>query len=56
MLGLNEPIDQLAMADTACWYGHVLRIEDGNVLRRALHAEVEGQRGKAAEVVMAKAG
>ena len=35
MLGLNETIDQLAMANSVCWYGHVLR--------RALDFEVEGQ-------------
>ena len=52
MLGLNETIDQLAMANNICWYGHVLWredglvlwIEDGHVLRRALNLEVEGQR------------
>ena len=38
MLGLNEIIDQLAMADSVCWYGHLLR--------RALDLEVEGQRKK----------
>ena len=43
MLGLSEPIDQLAMANTVRWYGHVLRREDGHVLRRALDVEVEGQ-------------
>ena len=36
MLGLNETIDQLAMANSVHWYGHVLR--------RALDFEVEGQR------------
>ena len=44
MLGLNEIIDQLAMANSVCWYGHVLRREGGLVLRRALNFEVEGQR------------
>ena len=43
-LGLNETIDQLAMASNVHWYGHVLRREDGHVLRRALDFEVEGQR------------
>ena len=46
MLGLNETIDQLAMANGVHWYGHVLRREDGHVLRRALDFEVEGQRLK----------
>ena len=44
MLGLNDTIDQLAMASSVCWYGHVLRRENGCVLRRALDLEVEGDR------------
>ena len=31
MLRLNETIDQLAMANSVCWHGHVLRKEDGHV-------------------------
>ena len=46
MLGLSETTDQLAMANSVCWYGHVLRREDGHVLRRALDFVVEGQRKK----------
>ena len=41
VLGLSETIDQLAMANSAHWYGHVLRREDGYVLRRALDFEAE---------------
>ena len=40
MLGLSETIDQLAMANSVHWYGHVLKREDGYVLRRALGLEV----------------
>ena len=36
MLGLNETIDQLAMANCVHWHNHVLRREDGHVIRRAL--------------------
>ena len=36
MLGLNDIMDQLAMANSVSWYGHVLRREDSHVLRRAL--------------------
>ena len=43
MVGLNETIDQLAMANSVHWYGNVLRREDGHVLREL---EVEGQRKK----------
>ena len=46
MLSLNETIDQLALANSVHWYGHVLRREDGHVLRRALDFEVEDQRDK----------
>ena len=46
MLGLNETIDQLAMANSVCWYCHLLRREDGHVLRRAFDFEVEVQRTK----------
>ena len=38
-------MDQLAMANSVHWYGHVLKKEDGHVLRRALYYEAEGQRG-----------
>ena len=43
VLGLNETIDQLAMANSVSWYGNVLRREDGHVLKRALDFEVVGQ-------------
>ena len=46
MLGLDETIDQWAMANSDHWHGHVLKIEDGYVLRRALHLDIEGQRNK----------
>ena len=44
MLGLNESIDQLAMANCVHWYGDVLRREDYHVLRMALDdIYIEGQ-------------
>ena len=46
MLGLNETIDQLVMANSVHLYGHVLRRDDGHVLRRALGFEVQGQKKK----------
>ena len=46
MLGLIETMDQLAIANSVYWYGHVLRREDGHFLRRALDFEIEGQRQK----------
>ena len=41
---LNEAMDQLVMANSLCWYGHVWRRENGHVLRRELWFEVEGQK------------
>ena len=38
MMCLNERIDQLAMANSVCWYGHVLRW--------ALDYQADGQRKK----------
>ena len=46
MLGLNEDMDQLAMANSVRWFGLVVRREDGYDLRRAFDFEVEGQRKK----------
>ena len=46
MLSLIEAMDHLAMANSVCWYDHVLRREDGHVLRRILVLEVEIQRKK----------
>ena len=46
MLGLNETIDQLSMANSVRWYGHVLRRMDGHVLRMALDFEDGCQRKK----------
>ena len=44
----NETIDQLAIANSMHWYGHVLmlRRENNPVVRRALEFEVEGQRNR----------
>ena len=42
MLGLSETIDQLAMAKSVGWYGHVLRRGNGHVLRTVLDFEVDG--------------
>ena len=46
MFGLSETIDQLAMANSVCWYGHVLSREDGHIMRMAFDFEVECQRKK----------
>ena len=43
---------------SVCWYGHVLRREDGLALRRALYFEVVGQRkiGRSRTLWIKKAG
>ena len=46
VLGLMETMDQMAMANSVCWYGQVLMREDDHVLRRVLDYEVEDQRKK----------
>ena len=33
MMSLIETIDKLVMAKSMQWYGHVLRMEDGHVMR-----------------------
>ena len=44
MLGLRVAADKLAKANAVRLYGHVLRREEDNVLRKALRLTVEGQR------------
>ena len=44
MLGLREAAVQMAKANGVRWYRHVLRRDDGNVLRKALEFEVRGKR------------
>ena len=44
MLGLKETVDRLAKANGVRWYGHVLRREKDDVLRKALALEVDGLR------------
>ena len=35
---------QMAKANGVRWYGHVLRKDDGHVLRKALEFEMQGKR------------
>ena len=44
MLGLKETVVQMAKANGVGWYGHVLRRDDGHVLRKGLEFEVKGKR------------
>ena len=44
IFGLIDRMHQFVMESNVCWYGYVLRREDGHVLRRALDFEVDGHR------------
>ena len=44
MLGLKETALQMAKGNGVRWYGHVLRRDDGHILRKALQFEVRGKR------------
>ena len=44
LLGLSETIYQLVMTNSICWYGHVLRRENGHVLRRAFDLRHAGRK------------
>ena len=46
LLGLKDTLDGLARASKVQCYGHVLRKNNGHVLRRALDFEVAGRRGR----------
>ena len=45
LLDLKGSLDGLARASGVRWYGHVLRTNNSDVLRRALDFEVAGRRG-----------
>ena len=45
VLGLKDTLNGLARASGIRWYGHVLRRDNGDVLRRALDFEMAGRRG-----------
>ena len=45
MLGLNETIDQLAMAMSAHWCGHELRMENG-CLEKGISFRLKSKRGR----------
>ena len=44
MLGLKKTVVQMAKANGVRWYGHVLRRDDGHVLRKVFEFEVKGKR------------
>ena len=46
LLGLKDTLDGLVRTSGVQWYGHILRRDNGDVLRRALDFEVAGRRGR----------
>ena len=44
MLELKQTVVQMAKANGVRWYGHVLRRDDGHVLRKVLEFEVKNKR------------
>ena len=44
MLGLKETVVQMAKVNGVRWYGHVLRRDDGHILRKVLEFEVKSKR------------
>ena len=44
MLGLKKTLDRMAKANGVRWYGHVIRGDDDNILKKAMMLEVNGQR------------
>ena len=44
MLGLKETLDRMAKANGVRWYGHVIRRDDDNILKKAMMPEMNGKR------------
>ena len=44
MLGLKETLDRMAKANGVTWYGHVIKRDDDNILKKAMMIEVNGKR------------
>ena len=44
MLGLKETLGRMAKANVVRWYGHVIRRDDANILKKAMMMEVNGKR------------
>ena len=36
ILGVHETLNQLVMSISVCWYGHVLSMYGGHILRRGI--------------------
>ena len=43
-LGLKETLNRMAKAKGVRWYGHVIRRDDDNILKKAMVMEANGKR------------
>ena len=43
-LGLKEKLNRMAKAKGVRWYGHVIRRDDDNILKKAMVMEANGKR------------
>ena len=44
MLGLKETLNRMAKANGMRWYGHVIRRDDDNILKKTMIMKVNGKR------------
>ena len=44
MLGLKKTLDRMARANGVRWYGHVIRRDGDNTMKKAMMLKVNGQR------------
>ena len=44
MLGWKETLDRMAKANGVRWYGHMIRRDDDNILKKAMMLEMNGKR------------
>ena len=44
MLGFKETLNRMAKANGIRWYGHVIRRDDNNILKKTMMLEVNGKR------------
>ena len=54
LLDLTYTLDRIARASRVRWYGHVLRRNNGDILRRGLDFEVVERRGRGQPNTMCK--
>ena len=43
MLGLKQTLDRTAKANGVRWYGHVIRRDDNNIMKKAMMLELKAK-------------